>query len=124
MPVMTEPKLIAGNANRPLATAIAALVNVTLLARTLAKRGQLVSDAQLARRAPRLLLAALLMGTALWFGAGPALPWLTGSLIERGTALALLVGAGAAVYALACFATGAFRVADLRSLLRRRASSR
>ena len=102
----------------PLATAIAALVNVTLLARTLAKRGQLVPDAQLARRAPRLLLAALLMGTALWFGAGPALPWLTGSLVERGTALALLVGAGAAVYALACFATRAYRPADLRALRR------
>ena len=41
-----------------------------------------------------------------------------------GAALAVLVGAGALVYGLACFATGAFRVADMRGLLNRRASSR
>ncbi|WP_174280462.1 murein biosynthesis integral membrane protein MurJ, partial [Sphingomonas bacterium] len=41
----------------PLATALASTVNVALLYRTLAARGQFAADAQLRRRAPRALLA-------------------------------------------------------------------
>ncbi|WNO55073.1 murein biosynthesis integral membrane protein MurJ [Stakelama saccharophila] len=104
----------------PLATAIAATVNAVLLYRTLRARGQMEADARLRRRVPRLLLAALLMGVALFFLDGFIAPWTTGDLLARVTGLTLLVGGGVAVYALACIATGAYRIADLTAMLRRR----
>ncbi|MBN8806936.1 MAG: murein biosynthesis integral membrane protein MurJ [Sphingomonas sp.] len=104
----------------PLATAISSSVNVAMLYWTLKRRGHFATDARLRRRVPRLLAAAVLMGGALWLLAPYAEPYLTGSLIRRGLALVALVSGGCAVYALACFATGAYRVADLQSLLGRR----
>jgi len=62
------------------------------------------------------------MGAAIWFLAPYANPWLTRSLLERGLALAVLVGGGVAVYGASCFLTGAFALRDLKTLLRRRAS--
>lgn len=106
----------------PLATAIASTVNMALLYRTLRARGHFVADAQLKRRIPRLVLAALLMGAALWGGERLLDPFLTGSVLLRFVGLALLVGSGGAIYALACFATGAYRIADLKALVRRRAA--
>lgn len=113
-----------GQVGPPLSTALASTINVASLYVVLARRGHFALDAQVKRRTPRLALAALLMGAALLVVAPYVDPWLTGTLVERGAALAALVGAGVAIYALACFVTGAFRVSDLRSLLRRRASSR
>ena len=87
----------------------------------LRQRGHFVADRQLKRRLPRLALAALIMGGVVYFLAPIADPYLTGSLIVRGTALAVLVGGGMAVYGLACFLTGAFALDDLKLLLKRRA---
>ena len=109
-----------GHMGPPLATAIASTVNVVLLYRTLAQRGQFVADAQLRRRAPRLALAAVLMGAVMWFLDVAFEPYVTGTSIERWGALALLVGAGGLVYAAATVVTGAVRVAELKRLLRRR----
>ncbi|UZK66269.1 murein biosynthesis integral membrane protein MurJ [Sphingomonas sp. M1-B02] len=105
----------------PLATAIAAAVNVTLLYLALAKRGHFVADAQLRHRIPRLLLAAILMGAALYGLEHLLDPYLTGSFLMRLAALALLVGTGGAIYVVACFVTRAYRLSDLKALLRRRA---
>jgi putative peptidoglycan lipid II flippase len=113
-----------GQVGPPLATALASTVNVASLYVTLARRGHFTLDAQVRRKVPRLAIAAALMGATLLLVTPQIDPYLTGSIIKRGLALAVLVGAGVLVYVLACFATGAFRVADLRSLLRRRASSR
>jgi len=110
-----------GHVGPPLATAIASTINVVMLYRVLRKRGHFEADRQLKRRLPRLALAALIMGGVVFVLAPYADPWLTRSLIERGLALAVLVGGGAAVYALACFLTGAFAIDDLKSLLKRRA---
>lgn len=110
-----------GQIGPPLATALASTVNVAMLYVTLRRRGHFTIDAALRRKAPRLALAAALMGAAL-LAITPAVdPYLTRGLVVRGAALAVLVGAGAAVYGLACFLTGAFRIADLRALLQRRA---
>ena len=69
-----------------------------------------------------MLLAALLMGTAV-FGFDRLLdPWLSGMMWQRYLALTVLVGAGVAVYGVACFVTGAFALDDLKLLLRRRAT--
>jgi putative peptidoglycan lipid II flippase len=103
----------------PLATALASTVNVWMLYRTLKKRGHFEPDARLKRRAPRLALAAILMGAAL-FWVGPMVdPYLTGSLVRRVGGLAALVSAGAVVYAIACLVTRAFVLEDIKLLTRR-----
>ena len=110
-----------GHVGPPLATAIASTVNVAMLYRTLSDRGHFAVDAQLRRRVPRLAIAALVMGAALVVVTPWVDPYLTRSLAKRGLALVVLVGSGAAIYALACFVTGAFGIADLRTILQRRA---
>ncbi|MEO5773219.1 MAG: murein biosynthesis integral membrane protein MurJ [Sphingomicrobium sp.] len=112
---------LIGYVGPPLATALSSTINVWLLYRTLRKRGHFLADAKLRRRAPRMLLAALLMGAAV-FGFDRLLdPWLGGVMWERYLALTVLVGAGVAVYGVACFVTGAFALDDLKLLLKRRA---
>jgi putative peptidoglycan lipid II flippase len=112
---------LIGHVGPPLATALSSTVNVWMLYRELVRRGHFTADAQLKRRIPRLALAALLMGAALFAFDRLLDPWLSGLLWKRYSALVILVGAGVAVYGLACFLTGAFRIADLKALLRRRA---
>ncbi|TCM18963.1 putative peptidoglycan lipid II flippase [Novosphingobium sp. PhB165] len=106
----------------PLATAIASTVNVAMLYWTLVKRGHFQSDARLKRRAPRLTLAAIAMGVALWYGQDQLTPYLHGTWLVRGLALAALVSAGGVVYALATLVTGAFTRDDLALLRRRKAA--
>jgi hypothetical protein len=61
------------------------------------------------------------MGVALWLTADWLDPWLmaTQGVLTRGTALAILVGIGLLVYALAILATGALGLRQLRGFLRR-----
>ena len=110
-----------GHVGPPLATALASSVNVFMLYRTLRMRGHFEPDRQLKRRLPRLALAALLMGGAVWLLTPAVDPWLTGSLAERVTGLGALVGGGVLLYGIACFLTGAFALDDLKILLKRRA---
>ena len=107
----------------PLATAISSTVNVGMLYRTLEKRGHFAADAQLRRRIPRLLLAALIMGGVLYLLAPYANPYLTRGFLSRLGTLALLCSGGALVYFLASFVTGAFALDDLKLLLRKRAAA-
>ena len=110
-----------GHVGPPLATALSSSVNVWMLYSTLAKRGYFVPDKRLKRRIPRLALAAVLMGVAI-FGVDQLLdPWLKGRIVERYLALVGLVGAGVTVYGFACFLTGAFVLEDIKILVRRRA---
>ncbi len=106
----------------PLATAVAAWINVAMLYVALRRRGHFALDRQLTHRLPRFAAAALLMGVALFFADRLVAPWTTGAVLTRVIGMGALVGAGCVVYALACLATGAFRLADLRALLRRRAA--
>src|SRR5205085_1824931 len=110
-----------GHVGPPLATALSSTVNVWFLYTTLTKRGHFVADAQLRRRIPRMAVAALLMGLAV-FGIGQLLdPWLNARIWERYMALIALVGTGVAIYGVACFLTGAFVLEDVKILIRRRA---
>lgn len=113
---------LIGHVGPPLATALSSTVNVWLLYRTLAKRGHFVPDTQLKRRLPRLVIAAVLMGVALFACDRLLDPWLGGLIWQRYLALAVLVGTGCAIYGVACFVTRAFRVADLKALVRRRSA--
>ncbi len=103
----------------PLATALSSTVNIGMLWRTLRRRGHFETDRQLRRRAPRMGLAALIMGGLLYFAAPHFDPYLTRSLLVRIVALGILVGCGGAVYAAACLLTGAFALDDVKLLLRR-----
>ena len=104
----------------PLATAIAAWVNVTLLWLTLRKRGQFEIDRKLASHIARLALAAGLMAAAL-FAATPWIrPFLAGNFEYRVAGLALLVGGGIIVYAACVFLTRAYSLAELKAFLRRK----
>ncbi len=109
-----------GHVGPPLATALASTVNVWMLYHTLKKRGHFNADPQLRRRVPRLAGASLIMGAALFWLAPAVDPYLTGSILHRGAGLIVLVGVGAAVYAVACFLTGAFVLDDVKLLIRRR----
>jgi putative peptidoglycan lipid II flippase len=105
----------------PLATALSSSVNVWMLYHTLKKRGHFEADARLRRRIPRLSVAALIMGVALYFFSPLVDPYMTGSLFRRFAALIVLVGSGVAVYGVACFLTGAFVIDDVKLLMKRAA---
>jgi putative peptidoglycan lipid II flippase len=103
------------------ATAISAWVNVALLWFTLRKRGHIQVDSRLRQKAWRIVLAAACMGVALWFGNALIEGQLGTGLWRRVAVLSVLVSAGGAVYALAILLLGAYRISELKTLLRRRA---
>ncbi|MRX49638.1 murein biosynthesis integral membrane protein MurJ [Paracoccus sp. S-4012] len=76
------------------------------------------ADARLRARVPRIVAASLVMGVVLWFAERALTPMLAAPG-ERILALALLVGAGVASYAVAALAFGAISRSDLRASLRR-----
>lgn len=104
------------------ASAVAAWVNVSLLFGTLVRRGHWTADRALARRVPRLVVAALAMGAALWFAADVLSPWLQPSsgLIEQVAALLTLCAGGALVYFALAFALGGAEISTVRRALSRR----
>jgi len=108
-----------GHVGPPLATALSSTVNVWLLYSTLSKRGYFVADRQLKRRIPRLALAAVVMGVAVYLFGRLLDPWLGARIWERYVALLALVGGGAVVYGIACLLTGAFALNDVKLLISR-----
>ena len=101
-----------------LATAIAAWVNVGLLAFGLSRRGYMQLDQRLWQRLPRLLIAAGSMGVFLWFGSPMLMDWYGQGEVMRALGIASLVVCGALIFALAAQMVGALRVSELRPLLR------
>ena len=106
-----------------IATTVAGWVNAVLLWTTLARNGQFQFDNRLRRNLPLILLASLVMGASVWFGAGLAADYLTSQngLLMRIAALGSLVALGMLVFALAIQLLG---VAHLPSLLRGKVSSK
>jgi putative peptidoglycan lipid II flippase len=111
-----------GHVGPPLATAIASWVNVVLLYRGLRSRGHFEMDRRLAGHILRLALAALLMAALLAAAIPLIRPFLAGGFELRVLGLGLLVAGGIIVYAAATFATRAFTLAELKTLLRRKAA--
>jgi putative peptidoglycan lipid II flippase len=105
-----------------LATALAAWANVALLAWVLWRRGFLVLDARLKRRAPRILAAVLVMAAVLW-GARLVLAPLAadGALAALG-ALTATIAAGGLAYAIAVLLFGGANRADIKGMMRRQRS--
>jgi putative peptidoglycan lipid II flippase len=103
------------------ATSLAAWVNTIMLARTLARRGQLVVDAEMRRRLPLLALASLLMGVGLFFASIFLSPWLSDPrLVVQVVVIAALVAIGLALFALFSQLTGAVDLRRVLTGLRRR----
>jgi putative peptidoglycan lipid II flippase len=100
-----------------LATALAAWFNAGMLGWLLYRRRQFVPDRRLRKRAPRLLLAGVLMAAALMWGQTLLFPM---SGVLRYGALALLIGAGGLVYFGAAQALRAIDLREVRGMLRRR----
>ena len=103
-----------------LATTVAGwvmLANLILGARRLGEVARF--DDRFSRRAPRILLASLLMGAALWPAKLVLAPWLGADYI-RYLALAILVLGGGAAYFLFGQLIGAFRLSDFTGAVKRR----
>jgi len=111
-----------GHVGIALATTLSAWLNAVLLARALFRRGFLSLDARLKARLPRIALASLIMGAALWALLRGLLPWFDAGQEWRVAGLAVLVGAGLGIYAVLALILGALRPADLKALRRRPAT--
>ena len=97
-----------------LGTTIAAWVMVAQLWWGTRSMGQAArADARLIRTAPRIILAAVVMAGALWMARG----WT--DTLPRIPALAILVLGGAVIYFTLSFATGAYRLGELKAAMRR-----
>jgi len=107
------------------ATTLGGWLNAGLLYRTLARRGEFVADARLRRALPRIALASVVMSAALWIVAVTLAPWFAppSSTAVRFGAMAVLVGAGLFVYAVAIFGLGVIDGRQLRGFLRRGSSA-
>ena len=72
------------------------------------------TDARLLRRVPRIALASLGMGAALWLARPLFRPMLEGGILTDYLALLLVSVVGLVVYAVLAFGTGATRLSELR----------
>ena len=102
-----------------LSTAAAAWVNLLLLYYVLHRRGHLSLDTRLVNKSLRIFAAGAAMGLALWLANPLADRYMSGDTIERVAALTLLCGGGAIIYALASFVFRAYRISELKQLVRR-----
>ena len=110
-----------GHAGIALATTIAAWVNAGLLGVTLSRRGLFTLDDRLRRRLPRIVLSGLVMGALLLAGT-----YLLRANYSEGAGflaaawgLLLLVTGGAVSYFVIAHITGAMRLGEIRSMLKR-----
>lgn len=107
-----------------LATTLAAWVNVFCLARTLLRTGHWDPDRRLILRLPRIALASLVMGTALWFAKAYLPNFADLGLILDFLVLAVFCGLGGGVYIIAAMVLRAFGVSDIRDAFSRKAAKR
>jgi putative peptidoglycan lipid II flippase len=112
---------VMGHVGIALATSLAAWANAGLLAVTLSRRGLFALDERSRKRLPRIVLSGLLMGGLLLAGS-----WLLrgnyaehAGFIAAAWGLTLLVAGGALVYFALAHLTGAMRLGELKSMLKR-----
>lgn len=110
-----------GHVGIALATSLAAWVNTALLGITLSRRGLFTLDERSRRRLPRIVAAGLLMGGLLLAG-----EWLLeGNYAEKAGflaaawGLAVLVSGGILSYFALAHVTGAMRLGEIKSMLKR-----
>lgn len=102
-----------------LATTVAAWVNVILLARTLFKTGHLVLDARLKSKLPRIAIACIVMGIAVYFVSSAYRGAIGGAVLKDLALLGMVCAACGAVYFITALALRAISPADIRSAIKR-----
>ena len=112
---------IYGHVGIAIATTIAGWANALLLGLTLHRRGLFEADTALLSKLPRILLASLIMGAALYTLSSFMGPYFEqeNGLTIRLSALLLLVTCGILTYALSAQLTGAANIKDLKTGLRK-----
>ncbi|MBN33553.1 MAG: murein biosynthesis integral membrane protein MurJ [Rhodospirillaceae bacterium] len=108
-----------GHVGIALATAGAAWINGGILCFILIRRGHFAPDDRLKHRLPRILFASAAMAAVLWLGVWAREQWLPEGFVADALGLAALVALGLAIYALAGQVLGAFRLGDIRTMMRR-----
>lgn len=105
-----------------LATTAAGWINALLLATVLSKRGDFTLDARMRSALPRIIFASLAMGLALVGLMHFCMPFFDGAtaFMLRLLVLALLVAAGAVIYFLIAWWSGALDLAALKASFRRK----
>jgi putative peptidoglycan lipid II flippase len=101
-----------------IASSISAWLNVVLLVFFLSRRGHYQADRRLVMRIAGILGASSVMAAVLWFGAAWAVPWLSGTIIEKVVSLTALVVGGGIVYLGAARVFGAFSIAEIKASVR------
>jgi putative peptidoglycan lipid II flippase len=102
-----------------LATSVAAWTNAICLIFILRRNKYFVRDDRLTRRFPRIALASLIMGGALWYIAPHAKAMLEGLILIDYSLLLFVCGIGFGIYAVAAFVLRAFNVHDIKDAFRR-----
>lgn len=111
---------VMGSVGIALAASLAAWINAGMMAAILSQRGHLPLDARFRRRLPRLLLAAITMGLALYAGVQFIPQLVEGTLVLRIAALAGLVLIGAILYFTLAQVLGGTDLRDVKRALTRR----
>lgn len=113
---------IIGHVGIAIATSLAGWVNALLLAATLTRRGFFTLDNTFRRRIGPMIASGLGMGIVLWFARNQLAPFFApaNGVPVQVMALAGLVLAGMAVYALLVHFTGTLRFGELRKVLLRK----
>lgn len=104
------------------ATTLGGWLNAGLLWAALIRHGHFEADARMKRAVPLILVASVVMGLALWLMAQGLGPWLgrDNTVVVRFGALSALVLGGLVVYFAVAHFSGAFRLSQLKSAMRRK----
>jgi len=100
-----------------IATSVAGWVNVLLLFMGL--RGFFSIDKPLWGKFARILLASIIMAAIIVPASYLCRDWITGMIIQRVIALAMIIGSGLSIYALAALFLKATSIQELKSFMKR-----
>ena len=108
-----------GHVGIALATALSAWLNVTMLAVILRRRGFFTLDERIRRRGPRILLASLLMGGALYAANLGLAPLWEAAVLVKASTFAAVVAAGMVLFFVLAQLLGAASLGDLKAAMRK-----
>ncbi len=102
-----------------ISTSVASWVNALLLARGLHARALFIPDLALRFRLPRIVVASVVMGGALWVSMTLLAPYFVQSLLLKLLALMVLIGVGAAVYGASLLVLRVAKPSELKAYFKR-----
>ncbi|TNE32270.1 MAG: murein biosynthesis integral membrane protein MurJ [Alphaproteobacteria bacterium] len=102
-----------------IAGSVGAWVNTLLLFGLLSRRGHFTMTGRVLGRIARILLAAAIMGAALWYAMQWGDPYFSGSTFERMGSITALIAIGCVTYGICAMAFGVLDKATILRLMRR-----